>query len=217
MGWDGTNWRRIVGVVDDIEDLAISESSPLTFYMPVEGGLPTVTFLVRLESAAMAPPADEIRQAIGAVDPSLPVPVLESLDAGAGRSVAAPRFTLAIVSIFASVAFVIAIMGVYGVTLYSVQQRTREIGVRLALGARPAAVVRLILGRVAAIAAVGVVTGLVLAGALSGVLDALLFRTSPRDPVVLAAAAVLAGGAALVATWLPARRAARVDPTTAIK
>jgi predicted permease len=217
MGWDGTNWRRVAGVVRDIEDLAVADEAPLTFYLPAEGGLATTTFLVRLESEATVVSAQAIRRAIWDVDPALAVPTVDPLGPRALRSVAAPRFNVAIVGIFGAVALVIAVMGVYGVTLFSVHQRTREIGVRIALGARPSRIVRMVLGRTLAVAGTGAVVGLGLALALAGTIESILFRTSPRDPLVLAAAAVVAGAATLVAAWLPARHAGATDPVRALR
>jgi predicted permease len=217
MGWDGTNWRRVVGVVPDIEDLAVSDEAPLTFYFPAEGAMATTTFLVRLESAATVPPMQDIRRAIWEVEPALAVPTIDPLRSRAFRSVAAPRFNLAIVGIFGAVALVIAVMGVYGVTLFSVHQRRREIGVRIALGARPGGIVRMVLGRTLAIAGVGAVAGLGIALALAGTVESILFRTSPRNPWVLIAAAAVAGTAALAAAWLPARRAGATNPVQALR
>jgi ABC-type antimicrobial peptide transport system permease subunit len=212
MGWDGTNWRRVVGVVRDIEDIGPDEEPPLTFYFPGEGGMSAVVILFRTAAGSAPPAATAIRDLIHDIEPDLPVPAIERLDLRARRQLAGERFYFTIVGSFSIVALLLAVMGVYGVTRFSVAQRIREVCVRIALGAQPRDVVQLLLGRSLVMAAAGVVAGLVLALALTTTIESLLFDTSARDPWVFLAAAVISGAACAAATWLPARRAARISP-----
>jgi predicted permease len=213
IGWDGTNWRRIIGVVRDVEDLRPQEQPPLTFYLPGVGVMSTVVMLVRVEG----PPAIDataIRDAIHDLEPGLPVPSVERLEQSEDRRLAGERFQFLLVAAFSLIALVLAIIGVYGVTRYSVTQRVREVCVRMALGARPADVVRLLLGRSLVTAWCGVAAGLVLALALSTTIESLLFRTSARDPLAFLGAAAIAALACLLATLIPARQASRTPPAT---
>lgn len=217
MGWDGTNWYRVVGVVPDVEDLGVAAEAPLTFYLPGEGAMSSVTFLVRLASASLDPPVPAIRRAIADVDSGLAVPEISPLRLGAAQGVAAPRFNVAVVGLFGAVALVLAVMGVYGVSLFAVHQRTKEIAIRIALGARPGRVVRLMLGRGLLVVWVGVACGALLALGASAAMQAMLFRTSSRDPLVLATACLVVGLSAALATWLPARRAGKTNPVAALR
>lgn len=208
--WNGTNWRRIVGVVPDVEDVAISLEPPRTLFFPAVGGWSQVVFMVRFDGDPLS--RRRLQEAVWQVEPGLPVPVVEPLSAALDDVVATPRFNLFILAIFAGVALVLAVMGVYGVTLFAVRRRLREIGVRIALGSREGEVVRLMLGRGLRVAGLGTAAGVLLALGLSRFIETLLFETAPRDPGALLAAAVVALVASGLATWLPARRASRVDP-----
>jgi predicted permease len=217
MGWNGTNWNRVVGVVQDVEDVAVTNNLPLTFFFPGEGGMSQLAFLVQLSDGGSSPPAAAIRQAVWDVDPTLPVPTIEPLDQSLGRVVDAPRFNVIVVGVFAGVALVISVMGVYGVTLFSVSQRSREIGVRIALGARPRRVVGMVLRHGLLLSALGILGGLVLAMALSRTIESLLYQTSPLDGAVLVAACLVTATASAMATWLPARRAGHTDPVQVLR
>lgn len=210
MSWNGTNWRRIVGVVPDIEDVDVSTEAPRTMYLPAVGGWNWVVFMVRFEGEPV--PRRRIQEAIWEVEPGLPVPVVEPLSRVLDEAVAAPRFNFLILSVFAGVALVLAVMGVYGVTLFAVRRRLREIGVRIAMGARESDVVKLMLGRGLGIAGLGTAAGVLMALGLGRFIDTLLFQTAPGNPGVMAGVAGVVLAAALLATWLPARRAGRVDP-----
>ena len=133
------------------------------------------------------------------------------------RHLARERFTLVLMAVFAAIALSLAAMGVYGVLSYAVSQRTHEIGVRLALGALPAQVRRIILREGVAIGAIGTATGVAGALALSGVLQALVFGTSTTDPLVFVAVTLVLGGVVLAASYVPARRATRADPLDALR
>jgi putative ABC transport system permease protein len=142
---------------------------------------------------------------------------LGTLDETIGWGLLLPRFCAALVSLLAATALILAAVGVFGVTAYSVQQRTREIGIRVALGARPADVVRLVLKQSAMLALIGICIGLPVAFASTRALRALVHGMSPTDPIALGGAAVLLAAATLVASYLPARRATRVSPMLALR
>jgi putative ABC transport system permease protein len=213
MSRNSTNWMRVVGVAADVEDWAVTEtSSPLFFFLD-GGGWEAMTLIVRAEqgAAALAP---AIRRAVWDVDADLPVPTVEPVTERIGRQAAGPRFRTMLMTVFGTVALTLALMAVYGVTHLAVSRRTREIGIRVALGAELGDMVRMLLAHSAVLALAGIVFGIVLALAGARAMQALLFRTSPLDPVVLGGAAVLVLGASLLAAWIPARRALHVDPAS---
>jgi putative ABC transport system permease protein len=158
-----------------------------------------------------------VEAAIHRVDPYQPVTDIETMDRVLSDSVAEPRLELILLLIFAVVAGVLATIGVYGVVAYSVTQRTREIGIRMALGAQQTHVGQMVLREGAALAVTGILIGLIGALILTRVLRTLLYETAPDDPLTLAL--VVAGVliVVLLATLIPARRAAQVDPTTTLR
>jgi ABC-type antimicrobial peptide transport system permease subunit len=213
MSRNSTNWLHVVGVAADVEDRAITEASSPLFFFPDGGWWEAMTLIVRSErtAAALAP---VIRQAVWDVDADLPVPIVEPLAERLGRQAAGPRFRMMLMSAFGLVALALALMAVYGVTHLAVSRRTREIGIRLALGAHLGGIVRMMLAHSVVLALAGIALGVALALAGARAMQALLFRTSPLDPVVLTGAAVLVLLASLLAAWIPARRALRVDPAS---
>jgi putative ABC transport system permease protein len=158
-----------------------------------------------------------VRNAIAALDPALPLYRLTPVSTLQARSTARTTFTLFLLGVAAVVATVIGALGIYGVISYLVSLRTREIGVRIALGAQSADVRRLVAGQALVDALVGVGLGLAGAVVVTRALSALLFGVRPTDPATLAAASVLLLGTALLASWLPARRAAMLDPAKALR
>jgi len=151
------------------------------------------------------------------LDPLLPLFGVEPLTETIGHSIAQRRFTMLVLGAFAAVALLLAAVGVHGVLSHAVARRTREIGIRMALGADPRGVRALVVSEGAALAGVGIAVGLAAALALSRLLTTLLFGVSDRDPAIYAGSALALGAVALVATVLPARRAARVDPMEALR
>jgi putative ABC transport system permease protein len=154
---------------------------------------------------------------VAALDPSLPLGQLRTMEEVRGASLAGPRFLMLLISAFSAVALLVALIGVYGVMAYSVSQRQREIGVRVALGAAPSSVVGLVLRQGMAPAVAGIALGLAGGLAISRVLRTLLFQVAPGDPTTAIAVSLIVTAVALVACYLPARRAAGVDPVVALR
>jgi putative ABC transport system permease protein len=161
--------------------------------------------------------AGPVRDVLASLLPGLVPGAFRTMGEVRSASVARPRFALVLVGLFSGAALVIAVIGVYGVTAYSVVRRTREIGIRLALGAVPSSILRLVAREGAALGACGIALGLVLWLGASRALAGLLFGVTPMDVVTLLEAGAVLGGATVLAGFLPARRATRVDPTVAIR
>ena len=158
-----------------------------------------------------------IKRAIASVHPALFVRPPLSGDTYLRDGLAPTRFAMALITAFATLALVLAAVGLYGVVAYDVTQRTREIGVRVALGAEPKAVIRLVVGFGLRLAAVGVLIGLAVAMATSRLLSSMLYAIRPVDPLTLGAAALIVIAVALLASYVPARRALRIDPAEALR
>jgi len=161
--------------------------------------------------------ADAIRRETKAVIPNLPPPLIRTMDDLLSETVAQPRLQTGLVSLFAGIALTLAAVGLYGVLAYLVTQRTREIGVRIALGAQKRNVLSLVIGQGMKLALAGVVVGVLVALALTRVLTSLLYDVRPTDPPTFVAVSLLLVAIALIACWLPARRAAKVDPMEALR
>jgi ABC-type antimicrobial peptide transport system permease subunit len=157
------------------------------------------------------------RGAVARLDRDLPVYDAFTLETMVDRSLGQPRFYVTLLTVFAGLALVLAVVGIYGIISYTVQQRTREIGIRIALGASSDRVVGMVVGRGLMLAVAGVSLGSIGAYALSRVLKSLLYGVGERDPLTFVGVAALLGVAALAASWIPARRAAHVDPLTAMR
>jgi putative ABC transport system permease protein len=161
--------------------------------------------------------APAVRQQIWAINPNLPIVDVMSMEQRLAESIASRRFQTLIFGIFAAVALVIAAVGIYGVISYAVSQRTHEIGVRMALGAQARDVLRMVIWRGLSLALIGVALGLAAALALTRVMKNLLFEVSATDPGTFALIALLLIGVALIASYIPARRATKVDPLRALR
>lgn len=219
-------WREIVGVVGDVRDWGLSRPLTEIVYVPVmaEGIFNTPTFLMRyvtyvVRSTRAASPSfiDEIRQSIWAVDPNLPLINLRTMGDFVDDSLATTSFALVMLGIAGAMALLLGLLGIYGVVSYAVAQRTREVGVRIAMGAQIGEVRRLFLRQGLVLTGVGVVLGLAGAAAVTRSMTALLFGVSPLDPITYAAVSLVLVVAALLATYLPSRRATRIDPIEALR
>jgi len=158
-----------------------------------------------------------VREQLRALDPEVPAAQMRDMEMVLSQSVAPQRLNVLLIGAFAVLALALALLGLYGVIAYTVQQRTREIGVRVAVGASRASVLRLVIGDAMRLTAIGVALGLAFALASGGVLASLLFQVGPHDVQTLAVVAVLLPACAALASYIPARRAMRVDPVVALR
>jgi predicted permease len=219
-------WRQIVGVVGDERDDGVAQKAPTVIYWPLmvksfwdQPVFARHTLAYAIRSGRLKSPTflKEIQKAVWAVNPSLPVADVRTLDEIRARSMAQTSFVLVMLSIAAAVALLLGIVGIYGVIACIAAGRTREIGIRMALGAQPGHVSRLFVTYGLVMTGIGLVVGLAAAVGLTRLMSALLFGVSPMDPGTYAAVAGLLGAVALVASYLPARRASRVDPVHALR
>jgi putative ABC transport system permease protein len=218
-------WREIVGVVGDDRDNGVSQPAPLTVYWPLvmdqfwEDAFVSRTQAFAVRSARMKSPTfmRELQQAVWKVNPNLPVANARSLEDIFRASMAQTSFALTMLAIAAGVALLLGVVGIYGVIAYIAAQRTREIGVRMALGAQASDVRRLFVSHGLKLVGAGLAVGIMAALALTRVMSTLLFGVKATDPATYLAVSLVLGVVALVATYLPARRAARVDPIVALR
>jgi putative ABC transport system permease protein len=210
-------WVTVVGVVGDVRQVTPDQPALPEFYLSsVRRPGQEMSFIARTEG----PPerlATAVTQAIHEIDPEQPVFGVMSMEKLLANATAERRFSLFLLLLFAGLALVLSSVGIYGVMAYTTTQRRHEIGIRMALGARSADVLNLVLGTGMRLVAVGLVVGLIGAWALSRVLVSQLYGITARDPITYGAVALLLAGVALLATYLPARRATRVDPMTALR
>jgi predicted permease len=231
--WDGgaPPWLTIVGVVSNTPFASLAERNPTPMvYMPmsIAGGpdIPAIAMLgppviamsyVVRSSALPLGLLPAVRGAIDGVDPTLAVSQVNTLEEILDRAAAQMAFTMVLLTIAAGVALLLGLIGVYGVISYIVSQRAGEIGVRIALGAQPGRVAALILRQGGTVALAGIAVGFSAALAGGRLVESLLYDVSPRDPGILAATTLMLLGVALLACWLPARRAARINPVETLR
>jgi predicted permease len=213
---------EIIGVVRDLRDESLEDKrARLTVWVPLaqatNGAMSTgiPAFVVRANDPSVA--ATALRRAVTDAEPRMGVPDVAAMTDIVSQSMSWRRFSTVLMACFAGLALVLTCIGIYGVASYAVTQRVQEIGVRMALGARPSNVVALVVGQGVRPAVTGLFVGVVLALALSKVLTSLLFGVGPRDPLSIGAVAVVLIAVAITASYLPARRAARIDPATALR
>jgi predicted permease len=211
-------WATIIGVVAHVKnsDLAGDVVKGRYYYPVFQVAPPMITFLLRTQSDAASFGA-VIRDAVLAVDPTQPVSNVKTLSDMVQSSLASRRFVVTLLGVFAGIALLMAVLGLYGIISYTVAQRTQEIGIRMALGAERGAVLRLVIGQGMRLAVAGALIGLIASLAISGLLRNLLFGVSIFDPLTFAAMALVLIGAAFAASYVPAHRATRVDPMTALR
>jgi putative ABC transport system permease protein len=217
IGYPASSSREVVGIVGDVKDSDLSARQSAQIYVPfVQNPFWAADIAVRAHGNPSAL-GGALREQIRAIDPALPVAEVRPMAEVVGSSIAQPRFRTALLSLFGGAALLLAAIGIYGVLAYTVAQQTREIGIRMALGANPGTVLRLVLGRGLRLAGAGTVIGVLASLMLTRLLGSLLFDVSATDPLTFAAVAGLLLGVASLACYVPARRAMRVDPMVALR
>ncbi|MHB8654162.1 MAG: ADOP family duplicated permease [Terriglobia bacterium] len=210
-------WKEIVGVVADTKTLTLKAETVPEVYVPYwQWPMQSPALFVRT-AANPAIAAAAIRNEMKAVNKNLPLPIIRTMDDILADSVAQPRYQTMLLSLFGVTALILAAVGIYGVTSYAVTQRTHEIGIRMALGAQRADVIRLVVGQGLKLTLVGVVIGIIGALALSRFLTSLLYGVKPTDSLTFIAVSLILLGVALLASYIPARSATKVDPMVALR
>jgi predicted permease len=214
-------WREIIGIVEDVHEDAVHQPAPAMVYWPVMmdnfSGVPLfitrpINLVIRSDQAGRESLLGDVRNAVWSVNSSMPVFLVRTMKDLYDESLARTSFALVMLGIAAAMALVLGVIGIYGVIAYVVAQRSREIGIRLALGAAPTALIRMFVGQGLVLTAVGAGVGLVTAIALTQWMSSLLFGIERLDPPTYATVLGVLGMAAALASYVPARRAAAVDP-----
>jgi putative ABC transport system permease protein len=208
---------EIVGVVGDVKERTLDkEPEPTIYYIHSHLAYGEMVFVLRAENDAMAL-AEPARKIINGMDPELPVSQVRTMETVVRQTFASQQFSAVLLGGFSLSSLLLAAIGIYGLLAYSVTQRTREIGLRVALGAEPGSIIRMVVASGARMVITGAAAGLAAALALSGLLKSLLFGIGPRDPLTFIVAPAIFVAVALVAAYVPARRAARVSPMEALR
>jgi predicted lysophospholipase L1 biosynthesis ABC-type transport system permease subunit len=221
--FSGMPWHEVIGVVQDVREKGVQERAPEIVYWPprVQGGFEpavrTVTFVVQSERAGQEGFLNQVRQAVWSANRNLALASVRTMQDVYGKSLARTSFTLVMLAIAGTMALTLGIIGIYGVISYTVAQRQREIGIRLALGAQGGDVLRMVLRQGAKLALLGVGAGICVAFGLTRLMRNLLFGVTAYDPLTFVAVAALLLSVALLACYIPARRAMRVDPIVALR
>ncbi len=225
-GSSADDWREIVGVVDDVRDDGVTQPAPGIVYLPAlvdrvydvpRLATRTMTFLVRSPRTGAPNFLDEVQDAVWSLNADLPLANVRTLAGMYERSLARVSLTLAMLAIAAVMAFLLGVTGIYGVIAYTVSQQTREIGIRMALGAQQRAVRRMFIRNALALAAVGIALGVVVAAGVTRLMASLLHGVSSVDPITYAVVALVLLAAAMLASYLPVRRATAIDPLQVLR
>jgi putative ABC transport system permease protein len=216
---DRADWLTVAGVVADVRQMGLDRELQPMIYVPFQqessGTVRFVTFVAR--TATPASVVEGIRAEIRRAAPDLAILGTVTMDEAVAASVAQPRFQMLLLLLFAVAATLIATCGIYGLMAYAVTQRRHEIGVRMALGAERRDVLRLVLARALRVVLAGVIVGIAGAAGVTRVLQRFLFGVTPTDPIAFTIVTVLLTAVGLLAAWLPARRAMRIDPCVALR
>ena len=220
---EGSPWYSIVGVLENIKHDGVAADAGTEIYfltdqqLRLNNSAPGGRFVAVRSDVPLSTLAPHIRATVATLDPSLPITALQTMDESVGASIARPRFLLLLLGLMASLALLLAAVGIYGILAYLVTERRQEIGIRMALGATRGNVVGIVLARGLGATVAGLACGLLASLALTGLLATLLFGVTPNDPVTLAAVAGLILIVAAAACAVPAWRASRVNPITALR
>ena len=220
---DKVPWFTIVGVVRDVKQGGVAAKTGTEIYFLADQGPKTVNFAPRSMNIVIRSPmpfealAADVRRIVGAMDPTLPLVKLRTMDEVFAETIARPRFLAELLMIAAGLALALAAIGTYGILSYSVSQRRKEIGIHMAMGATRQRVLRMVLGQGMALAAAGLVVGVGASFLLTRFLQTQLFNVKPSDPATLAAVVAFIATVALAACYLPAHRATRVDPMVVLR
>jgi predicted lysophospholipase L1 biosynthesis ABC-type transport system permease subunit len=219
-------WREVVGVVGDVRDDGVDQKAPTSIFLPMmmgqfEGDSPYiqrgVTFVIRSSRAGSASFVNDLSRAVWSLNANLPLASVQTMGDVYDKSMARTSFALVMLGIAAGTALLLGVAGIYGVVSYSVSQRTREVGIRRALGAQNGAVAGMFVRQAARLALIGIACGFVLAFVVIRLMSSLLFNVTPTDPVTYAAVSLALAGAAMLAAYIPALRATGLDPMEALR
>jgi putative ABC transport system permease protein len=215
---DENDWATIVGVVEDVKDRSLDQQARAEMYRPYfqVPWIVSLTMMIRAKSD-LAGLASSIREVVWSIDKDVPVSDIQSLTEVVANSISAPRSTMLIIAGFALVAMLLGAVGICGVVGYSVTQRTHDIGIRLALGAKPGDVLRQVVGEGAVLTFLGVAIGIAAARGLARLMSSLLYDVRPADPAVFVIVSLFLACVALASSYIPARRASKVDPMVALR
>ncbi|MGH9823656.1 MAG: FtsX-like permease family protein, partial [Blastocatellia bacterium] len=209
-------WREIVGVVGHVKDYGLDGISKVQYYLPeTQAPGSEMSFVIKTSTDPMRV-LHEAEDAVHSLDPDEPVYQVQTMQNIYDSSIAVKRFAMFLLGVFSAIALILALVGIYGVMSYVVTQRTHEVGIRLAVGARARDVVTLLMKQGVFLSGLGVAIGLAGSFAVSRLLSSLLFNVTPTDPLTFGALAGLIVGATVLATLIPAGRATRVDPMVAL-
>jgi putative ABC transport system permease protein len=217
MQWGGGPYLNVVGVAKDVRLAQTAKPSPHVYLPYRQREAMSPEDLVIRAKADPTSLIAAVREQVRAMDPDQPISGISTMDQLLWRATAQRRFNFTLMGLFAALALTLALIGIYGVMSYLVAHGTREIGIRLALGAQSTDVIKLILGKGALLSIIGVLIGSAGALALTRMMETLLFGVSPTDPVTFITVAAILIGIAMLACYIPARRATRVDPIVALK
>jgi putative ABC transport system permease protein len=221
LGWQGSPWYSVIGVAGDVKQMGPQKEAPLIIYVPYSQAprdffLSFMTIVARTDSDPLSM-GNTMRRAVQSVDRDIPLFDVASMEQLVHKSVASPRFNAFLLACFAALALALAVVGIYGVMSFSVAKRTHEIGVRMALGARRDDVLKLVVGQGFRLTLIGVAIGIAGAFALTRFLSSLLYNVRPSDPLTFIGVSLILTAVALLASYIPARRATKVDPMVALR
>ena len=219
-----SDWREVVGVVADVHSDGLDKKAPTIVYWPIlmkgfdgDGMARSLALILRSPRAGSEALVKDVERAVWSVNGSLPLASVKTLQALYEASMARTSFTMVMLGLTGGMALVLGVVGIYGVTSYGVSQRTREIGIRMALGAEGSALRRMVVGEGLRLAVLGALAGLAAALGLTRVMASLLYGVGAADPATFTSVAAMLLAAAVLASYVPARRVTRVDPLEALR